>query len=183
MRTIFEVDDGTASFKLIFYQKGENDVPYALRTLEFTEGMYARIYGSLRVFKEDRALVGSNIQAITNHNEVTNHFLKIFTAHCIRKHGNLTNQDLSGGNQAMGAMSKGMQSNQVSGMDSQQMILNVMRELKRHNGSQFVNKNDVWTSCQAKMSKTDFDSQIKNLEDEGSIYQAGSADTFCLTDD
>lgn len=108
MRTIFEVDDGTASFKLIFYQKGENDVPYALRTLEFTEGMYARIYGSLRVFKEDKALVGSNIQAITNHNEVTNHFLKIFTAHCIRKHGILTNQDLSGNNQAMGAMSKGM---------------------------------------------------------------------------
>ena len=59
--------------------------------------MYVRIYGSLRVFKNDKALVGSNIQAITNHNEVVNHFLKVFTAHCIRKHGNLNNQDLKGG--------------------------------------------------------------------------------------
>lgn len=80
MRTIFEVDDGTASFNCIFYQKGENEVPIALKNLEFTEGMYARIYGTIRVFKEERGLVGSNIQAITNHNEVTNHLLKVFTA-------------------------------------------------------------------------------------------------------
>lgn len=56
--------------------------------------MYARIFGSLRVFKEDKALVGTNIQTIKSNNEVTNHYLKVFTAHCIRAHGNLTNQDL-----------------------------------------------------------------------------------------
>lgn len=97
MRTIFEVDDGTQLFNIIFYQKGENEIPHALRSLDYVEGMYARVYGSLRIFKEDKALVGTNIQAITNHSEVTNHFLKVFTAHCMRKHGNLTNQELRGG--------------------------------------------------------------------------------------
>jgi len=187
MRTLFELDDGTGVFTVIFYQKGEGEEPQALRNFNYVEGMYARIYGSLRVFKEEKALVGTNIQAITNHSEVTNHFLKVFTAHCVRKHGTLGNQELRAGKDgqqargagAMGGPAKGA----AAGVDLQQMVLDVMRELKKQYSSQFVNKNDVWTSCQNKMSHAEFDQHLSALEDEGAIYQAGSAETFCLTDD
>jgi len=76
-----------------------------------------------------------------------------------------------------------MGGNQVAVVDGQQMILDVMKALKNQYQSQFVNKNDVWTSCQGKMSRGDFDTHISSLEEEGTIYQAGSADTFCLTDE
>lgn len=70
-----------------------------------------------------------------------------------------------------------------SGPNLQAMILDVMRELKKQYNSNFVNKNDVWTSCQNKMTTAQFNSFVENLENEGSIYQAGNNDTFCLTDD
>ena len=35
MRTLFEINDNTGSFKVIFYQKGENEVPIALKNFEY----------------------------------------------------------------------------------------------------------------------------------------------------
>ena len=97
MRTIFEVNDNTDIFKIIFYQKGENEVPTALKDFNYKENMYVRIIGSIRIFKEEKAIVGNKIQEIVKHGEVTNHFLKVFTAHAIRKHGLLTeNERLNG---------------------------------------------------------------------------------------
>ena len=147
--------------------------------------MYAKVFGSIRVFKDDKALVGTNIQAVTNKDEVTNHFLKVFTSHCIRKHGSLSNQDLkgaaAGGPAVMGG--RGSKPGAQSAQDAQQMIISVMKELKKQYSSNMVNKNDVWTSCQGKMSKADFETNLEDLENEGTIYQGGNSETFCLTDE
>ncbi len=35
MRTLFEINDNTGSFKVIFYQKGENEVPMALKNFHY----------------------------------------------------------------------------------------------------------------------------------------------------
>jgi len=35
MRTLFEIDDNTGIFKVIFYQKGENEVPIALKNFDY----------------------------------------------------------------------------------------------------------------------------------------------------
>ena len=61
MRTIFEIHDGTGCFKVIFYQKGENEVPTALKDFNYREGMYVRIIGTIRIFKEEKAIVGAKI--------------------------------------------------------------------------------------------------------------------------
>ena len=45
MRVIFEIHDGTGVFKTIFYQKGEQETPNALRNFKFEMGMYVRVYG------------------------------------------------------------------------------------------------------------------------------------------
>ena len=37
--------------------------------------MYAKVYGSVRVFKDEKAIVGTHIKAVEKHDEVTNHFL------------------------------------------------------------------------------------------------------------
>lgn len=46
------------------------------------------------MFKEEKAIVGSHIKKIEKFDEITNHFLQVFSAHCIRKHGILKPKDL-----------------------------------------------------------------------------------------
>lgn len=58
------------------------------------QGDYVKVYGSIRVFKEEKAIVGTHIEAITSFDYVTNHLLQVFVSHCIRKKGALTNRDL-----------------------------------------------------------------------------------------
>jgi hypothetical protein len=96
MRTIFVVDDTTCSNKVIFYQKGENEVPTALKDFNSRENIYVRVYGSVRVFKEERAIVGTKIMEITKHDEIPNHFLQVFVGHNIRTKGVLSPADIKG---------------------------------------------------------------------------------------
>ena len=99
MRTIFEIDDTTGSQKVIFYQKGENEVPSQLKDFEYEEGAWVKIYGTIRVFKDEKALIGSHIQMIKQHDLVTNHFLQTMVGHQIRNKGVLQQSDI----QAAGA--------------------------------------------------------------------------------
>ena len=58
--------------------------------------MYVKVYGTIRVFKEEKAIVGTHIKKIEKFDEVTNHLLQVFVAHCIRKKGVLSNSALMG---------------------------------------------------------------------------------------
>ena len=35
MRTLLDINDNTGNFKVIFYQKGENEVPIALKNFDY----------------------------------------------------------------------------------------------------------------------------------------------------
>jgi hypothetical protein len=52
--------------------------------------MYAKVFGTVRVYKEEKAIVGTHIRKIEKFEEVTNHFLQTFVAHQIRTKGVLT---------------------------------------------------------------------------------------------
>ena len=69
--------------------------------------MYVKVYGTIRVFKEEKAIVGTHIKKIEKMDEVTNHLLQVFVAHCIRKKGVLTNRDLHQQQQAQGQRQSG----------------------------------------------------------------------------
>ena len=95
MRTQFEINDNTCTFHVLFYHKGENQVPTALRNFNFEQFTYAKIYGNIRVFKEEKAIVGTHIKRIEKFDEVTNHFLSVFISNCIRKKGILKPRELA----------------------------------------------------------------------------------------
>lgn len=156
MRTLFEINDNTGTFKVIFYQKGENEVPVALKNFDYQHLMYVKVYGTTRVFKEEKAIVGTHIKKIEKFDEVTNHLLQVFVAHCIRKKGVLSNsalagQQATGGVQGAGAGSRmsGANNNAVANSrfdshtgDSKQLILEVMKEISKTN--KFIHKSDIW---------------------------------------
>ena len=94
MRTIFEINDNTGVFKMLFYQKEHNEVPQALKNFQFQQGAYVKAFGTIRVFKEEKAIIGTYIKSITKFDELTNHLLQIFVAHQIRKKGILSNKEM-----------------------------------------------------------------------------------------
>jgi hypothetical protein len=180
MRTIFDITDGTGHFKVIFYQKGENEVPYALKDYTFEENTYVRVYGSIRVFKEEKAIVGSNIEKLASMNEMTNHFLQTFVASQIRHKGLLSKHEikLDSGNQNnnQNQMARGT----AGGADKSQIVLDLMKEITKN--SRFTHRNDLWTMLQAKMSHSDFTAAIENLLSNGTIFTTVDDDTFSVTD-
>ena len=95
MRTQFEINDNTGTFFVLFYHKGENQIPTALRNFQYDQFCYAKVYGNIRVFKEEKAIVGTHIKRIEKFDELTNHFLSTYVAHCIRKKGVLKPRELA----------------------------------------------------------------------------------------
>ena len=95
MRTQFEINDNTGTFYVLFYHKGENQVPTALRNFNYEQFCYVKIYGTIRVFKEEKAIVGTHIKRIEQFDEMTNHFLSTYVAYCIRKKGVLKPRELA----------------------------------------------------------------------------------------
>jgi len=69
--------------------------------------MYVKVYGTIRVFKEEKAIVGTHIKKIEKFDEVTNHLLQVFVAHCIRKKGVLSSSALMGQQANGGAQNAG----------------------------------------------------------------------------
>lgn len=158
--------------------------------------MYVKVYGTIRVFKEEKAIVGTHIKKIEKFDEVTNHLLQVFVAHCIRKKGVLSSSALTGQpGQAMGAGANNRMS-AVSGANNQrgngqrfeqfsneckQIVLEVMRELsKKH---KFVHKSDIYNVIQHRMGSEEiFNQALAVLTDDGQIYATYDNDIYSITE-
>ena len=46
----------------------------------FRQNAYVKVYGTVRVFKEEKAIVGTFIKSIDNFDAITNHLLTVFVA-------------------------------------------------------------------------------------------------------
>ena len=79
----------------MFYHKSEGVIPTALKSFKYEQFTYAKIYANIRVFKEEKAIIGTHIKRIERFEEVTNHFLSVFVAHQIRKKGVLKARELA----------------------------------------------------------------------------------------
>ncbi len=90
MRIVLEINDNTGTTKIIFYQKDQGQIPTALRNFDYKQFMYAKVFGTVRVYKEERAIVGTHIRKIEKFEEMTNHLLQTFVAHQQRLKGVLT---------------------------------------------------------------------------------------------
>lgn len=53
-----------------------------------------KLFGTVRLFKEEKILVGTHVKRVEKFDEVTNHYLQVFTAQQIRQKGILTVRSL-----------------------------------------------------------------------------------------
>ena len=94
MHTLIMINDNTNYFPVVFYHKGENEVPHMLKNFKFERLSYAKIYGTIRVLKDHKAIIGTFIKKVDKFDEITNHFLTVFMSYQMRKKGQLKTKQL-----------------------------------------------------------------------------------------
>lgn len=150
--------------------------------------MYVKVYGTIRVFNKEKAIVGTHIKRLDKLDDVTNHLLQVFVAHCIRKKGVLTNRDLSGAHQVsegtrpatMGGPSRLGGGLPMSSSDPKTLVLSVMKEINKT--SKFIPKSDVYSHLQQQISREVFEKALGSLADNGVIYSTYDADIYSITE-
>jgi hypothetical protein len=140
--------------------------------------MYVKVYGTIRVFKEEKAIVGTHIKRVDKFDEVTNHLLQVFVAHCIRKKGVLSNRDLGAQQQTRGSSATLMQAAQLGG-DQKQTVLAVMKELTKQN--RYIHANDIFEVLGGKVQRKDLERTLHLLCEDGVIHSAYANDIYSIT--
>ena len=175
-RIIYQVNDNTSVFKVIFYLSNGSNIPTALKNFDYRENIYVRIYGQIRMFKEEKAIVGTKISEILKHDEITNHLLQVFVGHNIRTKGVLTPEQQTQGLQAAGRqVARGGAS-----VDHSAQVLQLMKTVV--SGGRFAHKQDLWAMLQSRMSRDDFEQSIRTLQDDGTIYTTVDENQFAVTE-
>ena len=80
---------------MIFYHKNEGQVPTTLKNFNYEQFTYAKVYGNIRVFKDEKAIIGTHIKRVEKFEEITNHFLSVFVSQQIRRKGVLKARELA----------------------------------------------------------------------------------------
>ena len=138
---------------------------------------YVKVYGTIRVFKEEKAIVGTHIARADKFDEVTNHLLQVFVASCIQKQGPLSSKDLT--SSAAPARQSGQPAG-VMGGDQKQTILGVMKELSKNN--RFIHKNDIASVLKGKLRGDEVERALYSLCEDGVIHSAYDNDIYSITE-
>ncbi|GLC36824.1 hypothetical protein PLESTB_000779100 [Pleodorina starrii] len=78
-RILLQVHDGTASMEVCSWVDDVDS--QAQRRVEWQVGKYVRVYGNLKTFEQRRSITAFAVKPVTDHNEVTYHFLQSIMQH------------------------------------------------------------------------------------------------------
>ena len=81
------MEDGTGLIEVREWIPKEDTEYMAQKRASRREGMYIKIVGSLKTFNDKKHVVGHNIHAIEDFNEITHHFLEAIHAHLYNTRG------------------------------------------------------------------------------------------------
>ncbi|KAG2454687.1 hypothetical protein HYH02_000525 [Chlamydomonas schloesseri] len=82
-RVLLQLHDGTASMEVCSWVDDAD--MQAQKPIEWQVGRYVRVYGNLKTFEGKRSITAFAVKPVTDHNEVTYHFLQ-----CVMQHLHLT---------------------------------------------------------------------------------------------
>lgn len=168
----FTLEDGTGTIKArLWSEGGEGSTP---EVTQWSEGVYVRATGQLRIFGKKRSLVLFRITPVEDFNEITHHLLQCVFVLLQHKNGGKP----AGGANAMDTSVNGttaVRGQGTTGLTSlQQQILNVFRGSDDKNGLsiQYV------SSCFPSESAAQVREAIQYLSGEGRIYSTCDDEHF-----
>jgi hypothetical protein len=157
-RTAFDLCDNTGTFRVIFYNREENVLPTFLQNFDYESGCYVKIFGAIRMFKDVKNIVGTHLTKITDFDELTNHFLQVFTGSCVRRKGTMSSDEIAGGQGGK----------HMSADDIKTYILNCFRDLAKDKKG--VKKDEIYEVCKRQIKYPEFEQGLKQLEDDMTIF-------------
>ena len=165
-RTIYDINDNTATFRVTFYHKEENVLPKYLQDLKFEADCYVKIFGSIRKFKESRSIVGNHATRITEFDAITNHFLQVFVAHETRTKGVLTEDDLQDGEAAQAETDPAKRKSFI-----EETIMKALEEACKQTGKSNATGDEIFNLVKQKNVKhPEFKTTIDNLVDDMKLF-------------
>ena len=100
---LYKLNDGTAQIDCTQWIESDEDSGATESRTQFQEGAYVRIIGHLRVFNDARTLSAFHVNLVTDHNEVTHHFLEVLFVHLQNTRGPFNPAHKAGAASAMAA--------------------------------------------------------------------------------
>lgn len=158
-RTTFDINDNSGVIKVTFYHRSENNPPKCLQDLDYEEGCYVKIFGNLRCFKDVRAVVGTSISKIKDFDELTNHWLQIFIAESVRKHGVLSTSETA----------QGTSSGPLSQEEVRKLVKGVFDKFKTSKSQ--CRRAEVYNELKKKISEREMDDAINYLLEDMQIFE------------
>ena len=162
-RTIFEVNDSTGSMRVTFYNREENVLPNCFKNLDYEHGMYAKIFGNARVFKEAKAIVGAWISKITDFDELCNHYLQVFIGSAVRTNGILPSEEISN------------EKSKAKTIEEVHQILKTSIERIKLTKLQ-ITKEDFFDAVKAEVNYCDFEKGLNLLIEDMQIFQESTGE-------
>lgn len=163
-RTTFLLNDNTGSMKVNIYNKEENVLPDYMAEFEkvYTNECYVKIFGSIRMFKDSKAIVGTHLHIIEDFDELTNHLLQVFTASCVRRKGILANQDLT---------DKPAESNAtMTEAQIKQAIFDTLQELAQNTSKSEFSKEEVHRKFKGKVAFPVFEKVTDQMVEDMELF-------------
>ena len=134
---------------------------------------YVKVFGTYRLFKDEVVIVGHFIEQVKDHNEVTNHMLRVFAGQQSRAKGPIPVEELS---------TVKPRGSAVSESKIEETVLEAIKKLISTEGLQFVDMRNVFPRCRSSMTQDQFDSAVRSLEQQGTLYSAGEDHVYGTTD-
>jgi RPA family protein len=164
-RTTFMINDNTGCMKVNIYNKEENVLPEYMNQFEkvFTNECYVKIFGSIRMFKENKAIVGTHLHVIEDYDEITNHLLQVFIASCVRRKGILAGQDLT---------DKPTEGQAVTMNEAQikQAIIDTLQELAQNTSKSEFSKEEIHRKLKSKVAFPVFEKVTEQMVDDMELF-------------
>ena len=157
MRTIFELNDNTGTFRVVFYSSGEAD-KNLIRDFEFEQHCYVKIFGNLKTFREEKQLVGVCMERLSSYNDLTNHLLQVFTALASAKFGVLSEDEIKNAK----GIKKAPQLENASS-DEAQTVLRLMKTFIS-SGRDAVSKREIISRLSGNIQGATIEACLKKLE-------------------
>jgi len=187
-KTTYKVEDNTGSVEVVHWVTEEG-----ASTPKVPEGSSIRVVGSIRTQGENKHVMGFGIMDAMTEAERDNHDLKVVFSHLKLKQlnaklsgGQTGTMDNSGLSNSM--MGSGVGANFGGGGSSFSSSFGnknydtVYALIKQSQDDQGINISSILQSVQGKMSKSEMDSAIDYLSNEGHIYSTVDDEHFKSTD-
>jgi len=102
-----QIEDGTESMEIKQWIDEDDTEATAQQREAFTEGAFVKVVGQVRSFGGKSTITAYNVKAVTDHNEITTHFLDAVYVHLFNTRGPIKGSKIDATNSDTGAVGGG----------------------------------------------------------------------------